>query len=73
MSDKTINEEINTYFSLLTPLQKESVLGLIKSFLKTDKRVSVKEYNAELAEAEEHIAQGKFTLQEDLEKESEKW
>ena len=33
MKDQTINKEIDTYFSLLTPAQKESVISLIKSLL----------------------------------------
>ena len=73
MSEQTVNKEINTYFSLLTPIQKESVLSLIKSFLKTDKRVTIKQYNRELKAAEIRIAKGKFRTQEDLEKEAEKW
>jgi len=73
MSNVTINKEINTYLSLLTPEQKESVITLIKSFLTTDKRISHKQYNAELSAAEKRIAKGKFIRQEDLEKAAEKW
>ncbi len=73
MSEQTINQEINTYFGLLTPVQKESVLSLIKSFLKTDKRITRKQYNTELSAAETRIKTGKFMQQEDLEKEAGKW
>ncbi|MEI7803124.1 MAG: hypothetical protein WCI97_10790, partial [Bacteroidota bacterium] len=61
------------YFSLLTPVQKESVIGLIKSFLKTDKRISRKQYNTELNAAEKRIAKGKFSSQEEVEKAAAKW
>lgn len=73
MNNQIINKEINTYFSLLTPSQKESVLGLIKSFLKTDDRISKKQYNKELSAAEKRIAKGKFVSQESLQKGSERW
>ena len=58
MRNQTFNKEIETYFSLLTAGQKASVLNMIKSFLKTDKRISKKQYNKELAEAEKRIAKG---------------
>ena len=73
MKAHAFNKEIDTYFSLLTPVQKESVISLIKSFLKTDKRISKKQYNKELDSAEKRIAKGKFIRHEDLEKDSAKW
>ena len=73
MNNQAVNKEINTYFSLLTPMQKESVITLIKSFLKTDKRISRKQYNTELSAAEKRMAKGKFISHEELEKSSEKW
>lgn len=73
MSNQSSAKEINSYFSLLTPVQKESVIGLIKSFLKTDKRISRKQYNTELNAAEKRIAKGKFSSQEEVEKAAAKW
>ena len=70
---KALNKEIDTYFSMLTPVQKESVLSLIKSFLKTDKRITKKQYNSELNAVEKRIANGRFLSQEDVEKLSSKW
>jgi hypothetical protein len=73
MKGTAINKEISSLYSLLTPEQKSSVVTLIKSFLKTDKRISRKQYNKELSAAEKRIEQGKFMTQEQLERESEKW
>lgn len=73
MNNQSISKEISAYISLLTPVQKESVLGLIKSFLKTDKRISRKQYNKELSAAEKRIAKGSFVSQDKLENDSEKW
>lgn len=72
---KTSTQDINSYFSLLTPEQKDSVIGLIKSFLKNDKhvRISKKQYNREIAEAEKRVAKGEFYTEEQAEKRLAKW
>ncbi len=72
---KTASPDINSYFSLLTPEQKNSVVSLIKSFLKSDAnvRISKKQYNRELAEAEKRIAKGEFFTEEEAVKALEKW
>ena len=73
MKSTAINKEITSWYSLLTPKQKSSVVNLIKSFLKTDKRISRRQYNNELSAAEKRIAKGKFITHENLEQESERW
>lgn len=73
MKSSAFNKEISSWYSLLTPEQKSSVVSLIKSFLKTDKRISRRQYNNELSAAEKRIAKGKFLTQENLEQESERW
>jgi hypothetical protein len=72
---KATTSDINAYFSLLTAEQKTSVVQLIKSFLKTDEkvRISKKQYNKELAEAEERIANGEFYTEAQAEKILSKW
>jgi hypothetical protein len=32
MADSAIDNELNKYFSLLSPAQKESLLGMLKTF-----------------------------------------
>ncbi len=39
----------------------------------SSQRISIKQYNKEIALAEKQIANGKYTTQEDLEKEVEGW
>lgn len=72
---KAASQDINSYFSLLTPEQKNSVISLIKSFLKNDEhvRISKKQYNKEIAEAEKRIAKGEFYTEEQAEKRLAKW
>ncbi len=73
MKSQTANREMDTYFSLLTPEQKKSVLSLIKSFLKSDKRITRRQYNAEIDAAEKRIERGEFFTQEEVKKKLDKW
>ncbi len=73
MKTAAINQEISAWYSVLTPEQKESVLRLIKSFIKNDKPISRKQYNKELTAAEKRINSGKYFSHDSLEKLSEKW
>lgn len=76
MTASAIKKQIDNYLPLLTIQQQELLLQMAKSLLHVEtkeQRISVKQYNKELAVAEKQIAQGKYTSQADLEKESEKW
>ncbi len=49
---------------------------MAKSILHIDtssQRITVKQYNKEIAESEKQISRGAFTTQEDLEKEVKGW
>jgi len=72
---KTKTSDISMYFSLLTAEQKASVISLIKSFLINDKnvRISKKQYNKEIDEAEKRIAKGEFYTEEQVEKILANW
>jgi len=67
---------------LLVNVKSQSLVNRIKSILKKEMIVgyttageplTLKQYNARLAKAEEQIANGEVTSQEDFEKESEQW
>ena len=73
MKAQTANSEIDTYYSLLTPEQRKSVIGLIKSFLKSDKRITKKQYNAEIEAAEKRIEKGEYLTHEEVKRNSDKW
>ena len=71
-----LDTELHKYWELLDMRQKSSVISMIKSLLqpvKKESHVSVEQYNKELDEAMARIDAGKFTTQEDMEIESEKW
>lgn len=68
-----MNQELNNCFQMLTQTQKKSVLSMIKSFLNKPERVSIEQYNKEIAEAEKSIEKGNCISQEDLEEEAKGW
>ncbi|MCF0057945.1 hypothetical protein [Dyadobacter sp. CY356] len=77
MQTKTIDNEIALYLTLLNKEEKESILGLIKSFLKSkngeNDRISIEQYNNELDEAVKRIKNGVYLSQEEVENQSGKW
>ena len=76
MTSVAVRKQLNNYIPLLTAKQQALLLEMVKNILQVDnseKRISVRQYNKELAEAEKQIVAGKFITQSDLVKESEKW
>ena len=76
MTSVAIKKPLINYIPLLTNKQQALLLEMVKNILHVDnseKRISVKQYNKEIAEAEKQIASGKFINQADLEKESAAW
>ena len=73
MSVSSLDIELSKYWSLLTPGQKESLLSVIKSFLQSTERVSVEQYNYELAEAEAEYIAGDFITSDEMLKLIRQW
>ena len=76
MATTSITKELNNYLPLLTKKQQALLLEMVKNILHVDsanQRISVKQYNNEIAEAEKQIARGEYTSQRDLEKEMKRW
>ena len=74
---ETVEREIQQYITQLNEEEKQSVLQLLKTFVKGKKlsgeRISIEQYNQELQASERQIEEGRFTSQEDLEKELKQW
>ena len=71
-----IDKQIFESLPLLGNEEKKSILSVIKSLLhlKEDSvRISVFQYNKEMEEAEKRVDSGKFSTQEDVEKEAALW
>ena len=73
----SIDKELVKYFIQLTEPQKQSLLQMIKTFIRpgTDlgEGISIEQYNRELDDAMNRIDQGNFTTMEKLEKEMQSW
>jgi hypothetical protein len=65
---KELEEYLSRPYGKSTPLRKGVKEIKRKLKKKMFKAVNIKQYNAQLDDAEKRIANGKFTLQEDLEK-----
>jgi len=58
MAVSALDVELGKYWPQLTPVQKESLLGVIKSFLQLPQGISLQQYNQELSEAEAEYKAG---------------
>ena len=74
---KAIDKEMYAYFMQLNDAEKQSVVELLKTFMKSRKsqaeRISIEQYNKDIDEAMEQAANGEFTTFEELEKEMQSW
>jgi hypothetical protein len=73
MAASSLDTEFNKYWSLLTPVQKESLLGVIKSFVIPREKISVEQYNKEIDEAIARVEAGEFYSQAEVEKMAKEW
>ncbi len=76
MSSSTIKRELNAYLPLLSTKQQELLLEMVKNILQVEpieKRISVKQYNEELAASIKQAKEGKTVSHAQLLKEMKKW
>ena len=68
MEALTIDIEFERYWSKLTPIQKESILSVIKSFVANGESVTIKQYNNEIDDAVSRVEEGEFFTHEEVKK-----
>ena len=73
MAASSLDIELSKYWSLLTPVQKESLLNVIKSFVQSPERITLEQYNQELAEAEAEYQAGNHISSEEMLKLIRQW
>lgn len=73
MAVHTADSELDKYWPLLTPVQKESIVSVIKSFVEPTERVSIEQYNKEIDEAVARVEAGEFYTHEEVERMSKEW
>jgi len=74
---KALEQELFQYILRLDEAEKESVLQMLKTFVKGRKkkatRVSIKQYNKEIDEAIARVEAGEFNTHEEVERMSKDW
>jgi len=73
MSIPFLDSELGKYWPLLTTVQKESLLSVIKSIVAPGERISIEQYNKEIDEAVARVDAGEFYTQEEVEKMAKEW
>ena len=73
MAASSLDIELSKYWSLLSPAQKKSLLEVIKSFVQSPDRISLEQYNQELAEAESEYQAGNHITSEEMLKLIRQW
>lgn len=66
MGASSLDIELSKYWSKLTPVQKRSLLEVIKSFTGKPERISSEQYNHELQEAEAEYKAGNYITSEEM-------
>ncbi len=76
MGTTAIDKEMYSYFVQLTDVEKKSVLQMVKGLLHeehSDERITIEQYNREIAEDEAEIERGEGISHEDVVRISEGW
>lgn len=73
MAAPLVDSELNKYWPLLTLVQKESILSVIKSFIEPTEQINVEQYNKEIDEAISRVESGQFYTHEEVERMSKDW
>lgn len=76
MTTKTIDAQLQKYWPMLEKDEKQSILAVIKTFMKqkeVPRRLTIEEYNRELEEADIRMNSGGGLSIEDAMREAETW
>jgi hypothetical protein len=78
MQSISLDNQIQKYLPLLEQDEKQSILGVIKSFIKNKEKTlfqefSIEDYNKELNDAETSMNAGNFISQDEAEKLADTW
>ncbi len=73
MAASALDIELSKYWSLLTPVQKASLIDVTKSFLPSPENINLQQYNQELAEAEAEYKAGNYISSDEMLQLIRKW
>lgn len=73
MEASSADIELSKYWVLLSPVQKKSLLEVIKSFIEPQESINIEQYNQELAEAETEYQAGDYISSDEMLKLIRQW
>jgi len=73
MAVSALDTDLSKYWPLLTPVQKASLLDIIKFFLQSPEKISLQQYNQELSEAEAEYKSGNYISSDEMLQLIRKW
>lgn len=73
MAALSLDKEFMQLWSKLTVVQKESLLGVIKSFANSEVRITLEQYNEEIEEAEAEFENGEYITHEEMVRRIKEW
>ena len=69
----SVDIELSKYWVLLSAEQKQSLLQVIKSFITDQEKISIQQYNQELAEVEAEYQNGNHITSDEMLKLIQQW
>lgn len=69
----SVDIELSKYWVLLSAEQKQSLLQVIKSFITDQEKISIQQYNQELAKAEAEYQNGNHITSDEMLKLIKQW
>lgn len=69
----SVDIELSKYWVLLSAEQKQSLLQVIKSFITDQEKISIQQYNQELAEVEAEYQNGNHITSDEMLKLIKQW
>ncbi|MBK7289749.1 MAG: hypothetical protein KBF82_08765 [Chitinophagaceae bacterium] len=69
----SVDIELSKYWVLLSAEQKQSLLQVIKSFITDQEKISIQQYNQELAEVEAEYQNGNHITSDEMLKLIRQW
>lgn len=69
----SVDIELSKYWVLLSAEQKQSLLQVIKSFIADQEKISIQQYNQELAEVEAEYQNGNHITSDEMLKLIRQW
>ena len=73
MTTGTIREKLKNYLHIADEKKIKAIYTLLEDDIEQEERISIKQYNKELKEAEEEFERGEYITNEEMKKNVKEW